>query len=92
MTEITNCRLWAEDVNGNRIAGDGKGHYHECSTHTIEIIGTESYDWYWIHAKVETSRHNGVYVGGFNSDTCLEIHGSTGDWKLSVRNMSDCNE
>ncbi|RIB12764.1 hypothetical protein C2G38_1787938 [Gigaspora rosea] len=80
---LCSCKIWVEDANGNRIAGDGSGHYHDCD----HSIGKEQKlnftdQTYTIHAKVEGSLRKAKVRGPFNNDTCFHIYGTVDDWKF----------
>lgn len=82
--DVGYCRIWVEDSNGNRIAGD-KG-YHDCSctvhgphNHKIINIPDQSYT---VYAKVETSFEKTKKRGPFNENTCFSIHGSVDHWEF----------
>ena len=92
MTLGTRCRLWAEDANGTRIAGDGKGQYHECGNNDLHIIGTGSYEQYWVHTKVQLSFFPGMYTGPLNQDSCFRIHGAVDTWNFDEVAMSECDK
>ncbi|CAG8781597.1 12159_t:CDS:2 [Gigaspora margarita] len=77
-TDADLCRIWAEDSNGNRIAGDGD--YHECT----DFQKTESFslqnETYWVHAKVQGSTEDEKVRGPYDIDTCFILDGTVFDW------------
>ncbi|CAG8663633.1 25294_t:CDS:2, partial [Gigaspora margarita] len=78
---LCSCKIWVEDINGNRIAGDGSGHYHDCE-HSIGKEQTLNFSnqTYYIHAKVEGSARQPKIRGPFNDNACFHIHGTVNDW------------
>uniref|UniRef100_A0A1D1ZH06 Arginine biosynthesis bifunctional protein ArgJ n=1 Tax=Anthurium amnicola TaxID=1678845 RepID=A0A1D1ZH06_9ARAE len=71
------CRIWIEDVNHNRIAGDGKGDYHACDGTSSDYEDIEFSDQeYYVVAKVELSFRKQKVRGSFNANTCFRIHGT----------------
>ncbi|CAB4404033.1 unnamed protein product [Rhizophagus irregularis] len=72
------CRIWIEDSNHNRIAGDGKGDYYICDGSD----GVTSYDIqfpdqeYYVVAKVHFSTRKQKVRGPFNENTCYFITGN----------------
>ncbi|RIB01810.1 hypothetical protein C2G38_2229634 [Gigaspora rosea] len=73
MKSNAHCRIWIEDINHNRIAGDGKGDYHFCDNGD-EIIDIPDQE-YWVVAKVRLSARKQKYRGTFNGNTCFRITG-----------------
>jgi hypothetical protein len=73
------CRIWIEDSNHNRIAGDGKGDYHDCSGSNVSDY--ENIDFsdqeYYVVAKVKLSARKQKIRGSFNGNTCFRIHGNS---------------
>ncbi|PKC07895.1 hypothetical protein RhiirA5_358613 [Rhizophagus irregularis] len=73
------CRIWIEDSNNNRIAGDGKGDYHACdgtagsNFQEIDFSDQE----YYVVAKVHFSAREQKVRGSFNENTCFRIHGNS---------------
>ncbi|CAG8537773.1 46475_t:CDS:2 [Gigaspora margarita] len=80
---LCRCRIWVEDSNHNRIAGDGPGHYHDCDgdTGNGEQILNFANVTFWVHAKVQGSLEKKKVRGPFNTK-CFDIYGRVGDWKF----------
>ncbi|CAB4473964.1 uncharacterized protein OCT59_023484 [Rhizophagus irregularis] len=83
--DLCRCRIWIEDSNGNRIAGDK--HYHDCSDHSSISSDDDDYETinfpnqtYTVHAKVQASFEKQKVRGPFNEDTCYGIYGNVDDW------------
>ncbi|CAG8837397.1 42260_t:CDS:1, partial [Gigaspora margarita] len=72
------CRIWAEDSNQNRIAGDTD--YHECTNDQRPESFSFSDETYWVHAKVEGSFEDDKTRGPYNDNTCFTIYGDVDDW------------
>ncbi|GBC06710.1 hypothetical protein RclHR1_00700009 [Rhizophagus clarus] len=73
------CRIWIEDVNHCRIAGDGKGSYHACDgsdNNQFEVIDFNDQE-YFVVAKVNLSGRDEKVRGSFNGGTCFRIHGNS---------------
>ena len=70
------CRIWIEDANHNRIAGDGKGDYHACDGNDEKDINFPDQE-YYVVAKVHLSARKQKVRGSFNSNTCFRIHGNS---------------
>ncbi|PKK59617.1 hypothetical protein RhiirC2_762523, partial [Rhizophagus irregularis] len=74
------CRIWIEDSNHKRIAGDGKGDYHHACDGTsgdykeIDFPDQE----YYVVAKVHFTLRKQKVRGCFNGNTCFRIHGNSG--------------
>ncbi|CAB4404432.1 unnamed protein product [Rhizophagus irregularis] len=80
---LSSCRIWIEDVNGYRIAGDKD--YRDCSytpTGDDHEVITFSDQTYTVHAKVEGSFRKQKVRGPFNENTCFKIYGSVDDWQF----------
>ncbi|RGB37943.1 hypothetical protein C1646_665770 [Rhizophagus diaphanus] len=71
------CRIWIEDSNHNRIAGDGKGDYHACDGigdyKEIDFPDQE----YYVVAKVQFTARKQKVRGPFNDNSCFRIHGNS---------------
>ncbi|PKK61959.1 hypothetical protein RhiirC2_791074 [Rhizophagus irregularis] len=76
---LCRCRIWIEDSNGYRIAGDDS--YRDCSARIDENISFPDQT-YTAHAKVEGSFEKQKVRGPFNENTCFSIHGSVDKWKF----------
>ncbi|KAF0347930.1 hypothetical protein F8M41_015692 [Gigaspora margarita] len=77
------CKIWVEDSNEHRIAGDGPSHYGGCSVNYIKNKHQILYfpnQTFWVHAKVLDSAEKGKVRGPFNANTCFSIYGSTSSW------------
>ncbi|KAF0562134.1 hypothetical protein F8M41_009267 [Gigaspora margarita] len=72
------CRIWAEDSNGNRIAGDDG--YHECTNDQRSESFSFPDQTYWVHAKVEGSFEEPKVRGPYYADTCFVIYGDVDSW------------
>ncbi|RGB32913.1 hypothetical protein C1646_669763 [Rhizophagus diaphanus] len=70
------CRIWIEDSNHNRIAGDGKGDYHACDDDGYQEIDFPDQE-YYVVAKVELTTRKQKVRGPFNEETCFRIHGNS---------------
>ncbi|CAB5364531.1 unnamed protein product [Rhizophagus irregularis] len=78
---LCSCRIWIEDTNGYRIAGDSN--YHDCTynTHGEEYTNINfPNQTYSVHAKVQGSLRKQKIRGPFNENTCFSIHGSVDKW------------
>ncbi|CAB4480405.1 unnamed protein product [Rhizophagus irregularis] len=76
-SDYSNCRIWIEDSNHNRIAGDEKGDYHACdgSDGEFEEIDFPAQE-YYVVAKVELSTRKQKVRGPFTGENCFEISGN----------------
>ncbi|EXX64081.1 uncharacterized protein OCT59_023474 [Rhizophagus irregularis] len=80
---LSSCRIWIEDSNGYRIAGDAD--YRDCSytstgdDHEVISFSDQTYT---VHAKVEGSFRKQKVRGPFNENTCFKIYGSVDDWEF----------
>ncbi|CAG8830785.1 9853_t:CDS:1, partial [Gigaspora margarita] len=79
---LCSCRIWVEDSNQNRIAGDSN--YHDCAYNQYgkndhEIINLQN-GTYWVHAKVEGSARKEKVRGPYTDNTCFRIYGTVGFW------------
>ncbi|CAB5297857.1 unnamed protein product [Rhizophagus irregularis] len=77
---LCRCRIWIEDSNGHRIAGDKK--YHDCTNYfhpVYEFIYFPNQT-YTVHAKVAGSFKKKKARGPFNENTCFRIHGTVNKW------------
>ena len=94
MIEDTRCRIWVEDKYQNRIAGDGKGDYHECSSadlpHGPQTMTFQT-DMYWIHVKVQGSFRDEKVRGPYWEDTCSRVYGDVDNWGIDEY-YSNCFE
>ncbi|RGB29202.1 hypothetical protein C1646_672623 [Rhizophagus diaphanus] len=69
---LCSCRIWVEDSNGYRIAGDKN--YHDCSysygpsPHETLNFSDQTY---MVYAKVEGSFEETKRRGPFNNNTCF---------------------
>ncbi|CAB4377092.1 unnamed protein product [Rhizophagus irregularis] len=74
------CRFWVEDANHNRIAGDGKRHYHTCDgADKVIEFGNQQY---YIVAKVEASLQQEKVRGPFDGDHSCFFYGTIGNWSF----------
>ncbi|CAG8519295.1 uncharacterized protein OCT59_012461 [Rhizophagus irregularis] len=73
------CRIWIEDSNHKRIAGDGKGHYRVCDTVSYNHIEFSDQE-YYIVAKVLTSFEKQKRRGPFKGEHYCSIHGEVDSW------------
>ncbi|CAB4404157.1 unnamed protein product [Rhizophagus irregularis] len=71
------CRIWIENLNSTRIAGDGKGDYHACdgSDGNHELIDFPDQE-YYVVAKLHFTTRKQKVRGPFNENTCFRIHGN----------------
>ncbi|RGB24789.1 hypothetical protein C1646_803622 [Rhizophagus diaphanus] len=76
------CRIWIEDVNNNRIGGDGS--YHGCGSGDTRHIDFGNQQ-YYIYAKVDGSFEKQKRRGPFDGDHFCSIHGEVDSWGF------DCN-
>ncbi|CAB4474006.1 uncharacterized protein OCT59_023563 [Rhizophagus irregularis] len=76
---LCRCRIWIEDSNGHRIAGNKK--YIDCTDYPddYEFIYFPNQT-YTVHAKVEGSFEKKKARGPFNENTCFSIFGDVDDW------------
>ncbi|PKY42810.1 hypothetical protein RhiirA4_507240 [Rhizophagus irregularis] len=85
--DLCRCRIWIEDSNGYRIAGDSD--YHDCSEHYDSGDDYETINFpdqtYTVHAKVQGSFEKQKVRGSFNENTCYGIYGSVDDWTFEQR-------
>ncbi|CAG8823438.1 6472_t:CDS:1, partial [Gigaspora margarita] len=78
------CRIWIEDSQQNRIAGDE--FYHDCSNYRkFESIDLQKDQTYWVHAKVEGSFEKPKVRGPYNENTCFDMGGDVDDWHFDQR-------
>ncbi|CAB5214453.1 unnamed protein product [Rhizophagus irregularis] len=86
---LCSCRIWIEDSNGYRIAGDED--YRDCSYDPAgddhEYLSFQNQT-YTVHAKVGGSLEKQKVRGPFNENTCFSIHGSVDDWKFDQKSCS----
>ncbi|CAB4480554.1 hypothetical protein RhiirA5_377374 [Rhizophagus irregularis] len=73
------CRIWIEDSNHKRIAGDGKGHYRVCDTVSYNHIEFSDQE-YYIVAKVLASFEKQKRRGPFKGEHYCSIHGEVDSW------------
>ncbi|CAB5348823.1 unnamed protein product [Rhizophagus irregularis] len=84
------CRIWIEDSNHKRIAGDGKGDYHHACDGTsgdykeIDFPDQE----YYVVAKVHFTLRKQKVRGCFNGNTCFRIHGNSGKFYFDQYNCT----
>ncbi|PKY35080.1 hypothetical protein RhiirB3_533048 [Rhizophagus irregularis] len=68
------CRIWIEDSNHKRIAGDGKGDYHACDGTSGDYKEIDFPDQeYYVVAKVHFTLRKQKVRGSFNGNTCFPI-------------------
>ncbi|GBC37535.2 hypothetical protein GLOIN_2v1844525 [Rhizophagus irregularis DAOM 181602=DAOM 197198] len=81
---LCSCRIWVEDSNGNRIAGDKN--YHDCSYNSYGSNYHETLNFsdqtYTVYAKVEASFEKTKKRGPYNGNTCFHIHGNVDHWEF----------
>lgn len=79
MNPDDSCRIWIEDSNHNRIAGDGKGDYHSCTGSIGSEYGVIDFpdQVYYVVAKVKLTARKQKIRGPFNDNTCFRIHGNS---------------
>ncbi|CAB4434775.1 unnamed protein product [Rhizophagus irregularis] len=72
------CRIWIEDSNHKRIAGDGKGNYHACDGSDGKIILEIDFpdQEHYVVAKVQLSTRKQKVRGPFTSNSCHIISGN----------------
>ncbi|PKK65683.1 hypothetical protein RhiirC2_715390 [Rhizophagus irregularis] len=81
-TFLCRCRIWIEDSNGLRIAGDDG--YRDCGEGNYLTIDFQDQT-YTVHAKVDGSFEQQKVRGPFNENTCYSIHGSVDKWKFDQK-------
>ncbi|RGB35926.1 hypothetical protein C1646_667396 [Rhizophagus diaphanus] len=81
------CRIWIEDSNHKRIAGDGKGDYHACDGTGGDEIDFPDQE-YYVVAKVELTARKQKVRGSFNGDTCFRIHGNSAKFYFDQYNCT----
>ncbi|KAF0476161.1 hypothetical protein F8M41_024453 [Gigaspora margarita] len=77
-TDGARCRIWAEDSNQNRIAGDSD--YHECTQFNKEETFSFQDETYWVHAKVQGSFEEEKIRGPYYDSTSFLIEGELNGW------------
>ncbi|CAB4383694.1 uncharacterized protein OCT59_003513 [Rhizophagus irregularis] len=73
------CRVWIEDSNHFRIAGDGKGHYRGCGSVNFNHIDFNDQQ-YYIVVKVEGSTKEEKVRGPFDSNHSCSLYGEVDSW------------
>ncbi|RIB28658.1 hypothetical protein C2G38_2028372 [Gigaspora rosea] len=81
------CKIWAEDSNGNLIAGDEDGYDCDHIIHPDKTFNVPNQT-YWVHAKVAASFRKPKVRGPYNENTCFHIYGTVTDWAFDQTSCS----